>query len=219
MSILYSPGCSASAHDEPMTAFCFAASNSLGVGHFQRVPKASGMILCVMLDTRPWTSTLPIRHPILGIERDVRVLDLHRDRHNHRVVGHLHIVRAHIEQERRPGQDLRVRHELFQVLELDRRRRHDLRRQVQPVELLVLFLLAHRAGAKLLKAAPAVEPVLLVRLATLLSLRQPARITGRLALRINSAACARPDSSTLRIGCKRTGRGLAASKSKIAVPC
>ena len=40
-------------------------------------------------------------------------------RHQHRVVGDLYVVRAHIEQKRRPCQDLRAHHVALEILELD----------------------------------------------------------------------------------------------------
>ncbi len=45
----------------------------------------------------------------------------------------------------------------------------------------------------------------------------PAKIIGRLALRISSAASASSASPTCSMGCGRLARGLAASKSKIAL--
>jgi hypothetical protein len=67
------------------------------------------MILCTMLETRPWMFHLADRHPVLGVEGDVAVLDLQGDGHHHRVVGDLDVVRAYVEQEGRPGQDLGAR--------------------------------------------------------------------------------------------------------------
>ncbi len=71
---------------------------------------------------------------VLGREGDVLVLDLQRHRNQHRVARHLHVIGADLKRHQ-VDVDL-VADDLFQVLELDWRRRLHLGQHLQLVELL-----------------------------------------------------------------------------------
>ncbi len=78
-------------------------------------------------------------YTIFGHERDIAVLDLDGDRHQHSAGRHLDEVGTHIERKDRAADQLVFADKAFKILELDRRRRKDLGSQFNAVKLLRLL--------------------------------------------------------------------------------
>ncbi len=111
--------------------------------------------MCVSVVTLPRMFTTPFATPSLVTNVMSRFLIWIVTGTRTVLDGDLHEIGPHIEREDRPGEQLVFAHGAFQILELDRRRRKQLCRQLDPIKFLRLVLrLNIGPRAEILKARP-----------------------------------------------------------------